>query len=79
MRLVDGRRKITAIHEITGMEGEVIAMQELFGFRQTGVAPTGEVQGYFQASGVRPKFAERLLAFGVVLPDTMFDPAKRYQ
>ena len=78
-RLIDGKRKIISIQEITGMEGEVITMQEIFTFRQTGVNAEGEVQGYFQATGVRPKFADRLRSFGVVLPDTMFDPAKHYQ
>lgn len=79
LRLIDGKRKITSIQEITGMEGDVITMQEIFTFRQIGVSSEGEVQGYFQATGVRPKFAERLRSFGVVLPDTMFDPAKHYQ
>ena len=79
LRLIDGKRKITSIQEITGMEGDVITMQEIFTFRQTGVSSEGEVQGYFQATGVRPKFAERLRSFGVVLPDVMFDPAKHYQ
>ena len=67
LRLIDGKRKITSIQEITGMEGEVITMQEIFTFRQTGVGPrTAQVQGYFQATGVRPKFADRLRAFGIV-------------
>ena len=79
LRLIDGKRKITSIQEITGMEGEVITMQEIFTFRQTGINSDGEVQGYFQATGVRPKFADRLRSFGVVLPDAMFDPAKHYQ
>ena len=79
LRLIDGKRKITSIQEITGMEGDVITMQEIFTFRQIGVSSEGEVQGYFQATGVRPKFAERLRSFGVVLPDAMFDPAKHYQ
>ena len=79
LRLIDGKRKITSIQEITGMEGDVITMQEIFAFRQTGVSAEGEVQGYFQATGVRPKFADRLRTFGVVLPDAMFDPAKHYQ
>lgn len=79
LRLIDGRRKITSIQEITGMEGEVITMQEIFAFKQTGVGPEGQVQGYFHATGVRPKFTERLRAFGIVLPDAMFDPAKRYE
>ncbi len=54
-------------------------MQELFSFKQTGLGDDGAVQGYFQASGVRPKFADRLRAFGITLPDAMFDPARRYQ
>jgi pilus assembly protein CpaF len=79
LRLIDGKRRITSIQEITGMEGDVITMQEIFTYKQTGVNTEGAVQGYFQASGVRPKFAERLRAFGVGLPDTMFDPGKIYQ
>ncbi len=79
LRLIDGKRKITSVQEITGMEGEVITMQELFTFRQTGVTADGQVQGHFQATGVRPKFSDRLRAFGVMLPDTMFDPTRRYE
>jgi pilus assembly protein CpaF len=79
LRLIDGRRKVTSIQEITGMEGEVITMQEIFAFKQTGLSPDGQVQGYFQASGVRPKFSERLRAFGAVLSDSMFDPSRQYQ
>jgi pilus assembly protein CpaF len=79
LRLIDGRRKITSIQEITGMEGDVITMQEIFGFRQTGVAGDGAVEGYFQATGVRPKFSERLRSFGIALPDAMFDNSRRYQ
>ncbi|MDM0057536.1 CpaF family protein [Variovorax fucosicus] len=79
LRLIDGRRKITSIQEITGMEGDVITMQEIFAFKQTGIGPEGQVQGYFHATGVRPKFTERLRAFGIVLPDAMFDPSKRYE
>jgi pilus assembly protein CpaF len=79
LRLIDGRRKITSIQEITGMEGDVITMQEIFAFKQTGIGADGQVQGYFHATGVRPKFAERLRAFGFVLPDAMFDPSKRYE
>lgn len=79
LRMTDGKRKITSIQELTGMEGEVVTMQEIFAFRQTGVGPEGQVEGYFHATGVRPKFAERLRAFGVPLPDAMFDPAKHFQ
>jgi pilus assembly protein CpaF len=77
LRLIDGKRKITSIQEITGMEGEVITMQEIFAFKQTGVGSSGEVEGYFHATGVRPKFMGRLHAFGVRLPDEMFDPTRR--
>ncbi|GGE81602.1 CpaF family protein [Massilia psychrophila] len=79
LRLIDGKRKITSIQEITGMEGDIITMQEIFAFRQTGVGADGTVEGYFQATGVRPKFSERLRAFGVTLPDTMFDTSRHYQ
>jgi pilus assembly protein CpaF len=79
LRLVDGRRKISSIQEITGMEGEVITMQEIFSFRQTGLGPDGLVQGHFQSSGVRPKFCERLRVFGVNLPDSMFDSTRHVQ
>jgi pilus assembly protein CpaF len=78
LRLTDGKRKITSIQEVTGMEGDVITMQEIFGYHQTGVDAEGKIIGHFQASGVRPKFAERLRSFGIQLPDRMFDPARRY-
>jgi pilus assembly protein CpaF len=79
LRLIDGRRKVMSIQEVTGMEGEIITMQEIFGYRQIGLGTDGRVQGHFQATGVRPKFAERLRAFGKVLPDAMFDPSRQLQ
>ncbi|MBS0341764.1 MAG: CpaF family protein [Proteobacteria bacterium] len=79
LRMVDGRRKVTSIQEVTGMEGDVVTMQEIFAFAQTGVGPDGEVLGHFRATGVRPRFAERLKAFGVALPDGMFEPNRRYE
>jgi pilus assembly protein CpaF len=79
LRLIDGRRKVTSITEITGMEGDVITTQEIFAFHQTGLGPDGAVQGHFQATGIRPKFADRLRAYGVALPDTMFSPERRFQ
>jgi pilus assembly protein CpaF len=79
LRLIDGRRKMTSIQELTGMEGEVVTMQEIFAYRQTGLTPEGKVQGHFQATGVRPKFSDRLKAFGIVLPDAMFDPSRRFE
>lgn len=77
-RLADGKRKVMSIQEITGMEGEIITMQEIFAFRQTGVAPDGAVLGHFSATGVRPKFVDRLRAHGVMVPDTLFDPSRQY-
>ncbi|MEO1753234.1 CpaF family protein [Paraburkholderia caribensis] len=78
-RLTDGRCKLMSISEITGMEGEIINMQEIFTFKRTGVAEDGTVKGYFCATGVRPKFADRLAAFGLALPDQMFDPTRRFE
>ncbi|WP_048440726.1 CpaF family protein [Caenimonas sp. SL110] len=73
-RLSDGKRKITSLQEISGMEGDVVTMQEIFLFDQTGVAPDGTVQGRFRATGIRPKFAQRLRTRGIALPDDLFDP-----
>jgi pilus assembly protein CpaF len=78
-RLSDGQRKITSIQEITGLEGEVLTMQEIFAFRQTGLDANGRVIGHFQATGIRPKFADKLRSQGVTLPDSMFDPGKRFE
>jgi pilus assembly protein CpaF len=78
-RLTDGQRKIVSIQEITGMEGEVVTMQEIFAYRQTGIGADGKIIGHFQATGVRPKFADRLRSFGIVLPDSLFDPSARYE
>jgi pilus assembly protein CpaF len=74
-RLSDGRRKVTSIQEITGMEGDMITMQEIFCFEQTGVAPDGTVLGHFRATGIRPRFADRLQARGSTLSDHLFDPS----
>ncbi|MCC7644257.1 MULTISPECIES: CpaF family protein [unclassified Janthinobacterium] len=74
-RLIDGKRKVTSIQEITGMEGEVITMQEIFSFKQTGVAEGGAVVGQFSASGIRPRFLERLNSFGIGVPAALFEPA----
>ena len=75
-RLSDGKRKIISLQELTGMEGEMITMQEIFAFEQTGIAPDGTVLGRFRATGIRPKFSERLRVRGVPLPDYLFDPAR---
>lgn len=72
-RLSDGSRRITSISEITGMEGETITMQEIFQFERTGVDREGTVVGRFRATGIRPRFAEKLKACGLQLPRIVFD------
>jgi pilus assembly protein CpaF len=72
-RMSDGTRKVTSISEITGMEGDVITMQEIFAFEKLGVTPEGKVIGRFRATGVRPKVCERLKASGIHLPADMFE------
>jgi len=67
-RLGDGSRKLVSLQEITGMEGNVVTMQELFKFEQTGVMETGGVKGRFTSSGIRPKFAEKFSALGIEVP-----------
>jgi len=78
-RLTDGRRKVISIQEMTGMEGDIITMQELYTFKQTGVAKDGTVLGHFGATGLRPRFGERLKSFGIVLADSLFDPSRIYE
>jgi pilus assembly protein CpaF len=78
-RLPDGKRKLTSIQEITGMEGDVITTQEIFGFRQTGMDANGTVTGHFCATGVRPRFADRLRVQGIELPENLFDPSRLYE
>jgi pilus assembly protein CpaF len=72
-RLSDGTRKVTSVSEITGMEGDVITMQEIFTFEKQGVTQEGRVLGRFRATGVRPKCADRLRASGIHLPPDMFE------
>ena len=78
-RLSDGQRKVTSIKEITGMESDIITMQDIFVFEQTGVSDDGKVQGHFKATGIRPRFVERLRVHGVQVPDTLFDPLRLYE
>jgi pilus assembly protein CpaF len=72
-RLSDGTRRVTSISEITGMEGEMITMQEIFQFERTGIDSTGKVTGRFRATGIRPRFAEKLKAYGLHLPRTLLE------
>jgi pilus assembly protein CpaF len=71
-RLSDGTRKVTNLSEITGMESDVITMQDIFVYKKKGIGKDNEVLGGFEATGIRPKFAERLLASGIRLPMEMF-------
>jgi pilus assembly protein CpaF len=78
-RLSDGSRRIMSITEITGMEGDTISTQEIFKFVRTGADADGKVRGYFCATGVRPKFYEHIIAFGLSLPEDTFNPEKRLE
>ena len=78
-RMSDGTRKLISLQEVVGMEGDLITLQELFTFQQTGLDENRKVKGRFKATGVRPKFAERLAAKGVALPPELFDPQKVYE
>jgi pilus assembly protein CpaF len=78
-RLSDGTRKLISVQEVVGMEGDLITLQELFTFQQTGLDENRKVKGRFKATGVRPKFAERLAAKGVALTPDLFDPHKVYE
>jgi pilus assembly protein CpaF len=71
-RLPDGKRKVVAISEITGMEGDTVSMHDLFNFVQTGTAPDGGVEGYFHATGIRPRLLNRLNVRGANLPFDIF-------
>jgi pilus assembly protein CpaF len=77
-RLSDGTRKVTSISEITGIEGDIISMQEIFAFRKTGLAENGTVLGEFIATGIRPRLSDRLAASGVNLPPSMFEATRRH-
>ena len=73
-RMADGRRRVMSVSEITGMEGSVISMQDIFVFRKKGRSSDGEVLGEMRPMGVRPKFMEVLNARGIHLPASLFDP-----
>jgi pilus assembly protein CpaF len=72
-RLSDGTRRVTAISEITGMENDVITMQDIFVFDRTGLGKDGKVIGRFRATGIRPKCSQQLESSGFPLPIDMFE------
>jgi pilus assembly protein CpaF len=78
-RLSDGRRRLVSLSEITGMEGDVVTMQEIFRFRQTGVSPDGVVLGKFEATGIRPRFLDQVMAHGVTLSSELFRPDASFE
>jgi pilus assembly protein CpaF len=78
-RLSDGKRRVTSIAEITGMEGDIVQMQEIYRYVRTGTAEDGTVIGHFQATGVRPRFLAELTARGIRIPGSYFDPSQPLQ
>jgi pilus assembly protein CpaF len=74
-RLADGKRKLVSLQEITGMEGNVITMQEIFSFRQSMIDPEGNVRGRFQFHGIRPQFTEKFKVAGIPVSPDLFDPS----
>ncbi len=78
-RLNDGRRRLVSLSELTGMEGEIVTMQEIFRFRQTGITADGLVLGKFEATGIRPRFLEACAAHGLTLSADLFRPDAKYE
>jgi pilus assembly protein CpaF len=72
-RMSDGTRRLTHFTEISGMDEDVVSMQDIFLFEKRGVAPGGRVLGRFHATGIRPKFAEKLKVSGINLPASLFE------
>jgi len=75
-RLADGTRKVIGISELTGMEGPIVTMQDLFLFHKQGFDENKKVRGYFAPTGIRPKFTDKLYAAGITLPSELFNPDK---
>ena len=73
-RLQDGTRRMTSVTEITGMEGEVISMQEVFRFERLGVEPSGKIIGRFNATGIRSSYSDRFRQWGFDLPASIYEP-----
>jgi pilus assembly protein CpaF len=71
-RFSDGTRRVTHITEVVGMEQDIISLQDVFLFEKTGIAESGKVLGRFRATGIRPKFYERLRTSGITLPTQLF-------
>ncbi|HEY2773656.1 MAG TPA: CpaF family protein [Candidatus Binatia bacterium] len=78
-RLSDGTRKLTSLSEITGMEGDVVTLNDIFAFSQTGIDGQGRVRGRFAATGIRPKFVQRFESLGLHVPQDLFNPHRVYE
>lgn len=78
-RLSDGSRRVVSISEITGMEGDVVQMQEIMKFKKTGTDDDGRIRGEFRATGLRPRFIEEFAEIGIVVPAAIFDPGTPLQ
>ena len=78
-RLQDGSRRMVSITEITGMEGDVISMQEIFRYQRTGLEPDGTILGHFTACGVRSNYADRFKQWGYDLPPSIYEPVRGHQ
>jgi pilus assembly protein CpaF len=75
-RLSDGKRRLTSVSEITGIEGNVIQMQEIYTFKRFGMDAEGKIDGEFRATGIRPKFIDAIQTIGIKLPDNLFNPSQ---
>ncbi|OQX33501.1 MAG: pilus assembly protein CpaF [Candidatus Sedimenticola endophacoides] len=78
-RLIDGRRVVTSVQEITGMEEQVVSMQEIFYFERSGINSEGQAQGQFRATGIRPSILRRFRERGYDVPDSLFEREKIFQ
>jgi pilus assembly protein CpaF len=76
-RYSDGTRRVSSITEMTGLEGDVVQMQEIYRFRVTGMTPDSKVVGEFRATGVRPRFLEGLSGFNLNMPKDAFEPGHK--
>ncbi len=75
-RLSDGSRRVTSVAEITGMEGDIVQMQEIFRYVRSGLDADNKIIGHFEATGMRPRFLQELTSMGIKLPASHFDPSK---
>lgn len=73
-RMSDGRRRLVSLQEITGMEGDVVSMQEIFRFQRESTDAEGRIQGRYVTTGIRPKFVSEFIARGIQIPERTFDP-----